>query len=173
MARRSVGGIRNGGRAMMGVQGGRGRGIAGAPPCRRLAITAVRIRFRSPPKRGLREPNCKSVGTRIDGNGEERDMPARITNAVGRKFAQLMREEEQAETERKARRVAVFKEGFQRSKRGNLWRKWDVWLPDGATRTLTMTVFSDRRGGYSYCTAAGNRSKPAELLFTGLAAPVS
>src|SRR5262245_51469068 len=76
----------------------------------------------------------------------ERPVPR---TAVGEIFRQAMQDKARAENERKDAARRAFRDGLKRSKRGNLWRRWDVWLPDGGTRTLTMTVFSDRRGGFS------------------------
>lgn len=48
----------------------------------------------------------------------------------------------------------AFCSHFRRSRKGNLWRHFNLWMPDGTTTTLTMTVFPDRlHGSYSYCIA--------------------
>jgi hypothetical protein len=66
----------------------------------------------------------------------------RLTTDAGKDFAAALREEERAAAERRR----AFKEGFRRSKRGNLWRKWTNKL--GVE--ITFTVYRCR-DGWGWC----------------------
>src|SRR5262245_52668907 len=99
-------------------------------------------------------PSCGSCGTLTAKCQEGVPMPIALRTLVGRRFAQLIRDEDRAEAERVAAARRAFKEGFRRSRKGNLWRTWNEVQVDGRTVTVTLTIFGDRSGGCSFCIAA-------------------
>ena len=53
-----------------------------------------------------------------------------------------------------------FRQGFSRSRKGNLWRRWT--LSDG--REVTLTVYETADGRYGYC-LADNQPHWSDRLF--------
>lgn len=79
----------------------------------------------------------------------ETQIPVALRTEIGRRFRQLLREEERLEQQRREKGRREFREGWKRSKKKNLWREWST----PGSGQVTMTIFRDRRSGYSFCIA--------------------
>jgi hypothetical protein len=89
-------------------------------------------------------------------------VPVIYETVLGERFARLLQEEQQSAAAKLANLRRQFKAEFsRRSRKGNLWARLEH--PSGVV--VTLTVFANCRGTFSYCVADASGPRYSELEF--------